>query len=768
MSSNRQPYIEKEQFPLSKELQIASAVDAISENIVLFDAEDRIVFANKAWRELNRDVAAFAVPGTRFEDYLRAITEKGLVPEAVGREADWCRERMARHLSPGGPFEVSVQDGQWIRIHEQKLPDGGIILVVSDVTESKRKEEALRESEERYKSLVDLSPDGVMVHCGGNIVFCNRSFLDLLGAENPMNLIGRSVTDLMPAIEGTEESDGRNAATPGRSFGKAETTYLRRDGIPVVLGQVQTPITWHGQDAVLVLSRDVTEHNRQQERLRQIVDSLQEGFALYDANHRLVLWNQKWFDAHPGVQQDIRAGMTIEEFARIAVARGVFPEAIGREDEFVAERIARFLNPGQPIVRHRPDGRWYVLQEVRTADGGTLALHIDITALKTAENDLRESEQRYKSLVDLLPDGIMVHCDSRIVFCNNAYAAMLGAGGPQQIIGRSDFDFIPADEGALVKARRERLLRGEQIGLRETTNQRFDGTVINVVRMGTPITWQGKEAILVLTRDITAQKTAEAHLQLTQKMESLGTLAGGIAHDLNNTLVPILGLTEMVMDSLPENSPERLQLEMVVNAAERGRDLVGKILAFSRQEEPNRKPADLTKVVKEALSLLRAMLPPTIEIRENIEDDMLSATVDRTQIHQVLMNLGSNAGYAIGMNPGVLDVSLELVDADEALTARWPELGAGPYAKLTISDNGPGIEKATLDRIFDPFFTTKDVGEGTGLGLSVVHGIVAAHGGVITVASELGEGSTFEIYLLAEHRGCVPARRLAATDSQAS
>lgn len=752
MSSKSQSFIENEQIHLSQELQIAQAIDAMSENIVLFDADDRIVFANKAWRELNRDVAAFVVPGTRFEDYLRAVTDNGLVPEAFGREAAWRRERMARHLKPGGPFEMSLREGRWIRIHEQRLPDRGTILVVSDVTESKRKEEALRESEERYKSLVDLLPDGVTVHCSGTIVFCNKSFQDLLGAESHMNLIGRSIVDLMPVVKGTEESGGHIAATSDPSLGYTETTYLRRDGKTIVLGQVQAPIIWYGQEAVLVLSRDITEQVRQQERLRQIVDSLQEGFALYDANHRLVLWNEKWFDAHPGVNQDIRVGMTIEEFARIAVARGVFPEAIGREDEFVAERVARFLNPGQPIVRHRPDGRWYVLQEVRTADGGTLALNIDITALKNAENDLRESEQRYKSLVDLLPDGIMVHCDTKIVFCNNAYAAMLGADGPEQIIGRSDLDFIPADEGAIVKERRERLRRGEPVGLRETTNQRFDGSVINVVRMGTPITWQGKEAVLVLTRDITAQKVAEAHLQLNQKMESLGTLAGGIAHDLNNTLVPILGLTEIVMENLAADSLERKQLEMVVSAAERGRDLVGKILAFSRQDEPNRKATDLSKVVKEALSLLRATLPATIEIRESFEDDIPSVTVDPTQIHQVLMNLGSNAGYAIGMNPGVLDVALNLVETDETLKARLPELGAGPYAKLTISDSGPGIEKESLDRIFDPFFTTKDVGEGTGLGLSVVHGIVAAHGGIISVSSELGEGTTFEIYLPSERR----------------
>lgn len=209
----------------------------------------------------------------------------------------------------------------------------------------------------------------------------------------------------------------------------------------------------------------------------------------------------------------------------------------------------------------------------------------------------------------------------------------------------------------------------------------------------------------------------------------------------------MLALTNLVLEELPEDSPVRSDLEMVVLAAERSKNLVSQILAFSRQDELDRKPVNLGEVIREAVSLLRSSLPATIEICVDLDESMPLVTADATQMHQILMNLASNAAHAMEPGNGSLEIILEPVEFDgtEALPCR--ELVAGRYARLVVRDNGPGMDKETLGRIFDPFFTTKDVDKGTGLGLSIVHGIVTAHEGAITVTSEPGEGTTFEVYL---------------------
>jgi PAS domain S-box-containing protein len=256
-----------------------------------------------------------------------------------------------------------------------------------------------------------------------------------------------------------------------------------------------------------------------------------------------------------------------------------------------------------------------------------------------------------------------------------------------------------------------------------------------------------KEDITERKRAETEQARLETQLRQAQKMEAVGTLAGGIAHDLNNTLVPVLGLVELTLEEAPADSLARANLEMVIAAAERSKDLVNQILAFSRQDAPERKPVKLCRVIKETLSFLRASLPRTVEIRQKLDETLGPVLADATQIHQILLNLGSNAGDAMGLKGGVLEVVLERAEVDEGLASSGPTLRPGPHAKIVVSDTGAGMDEKTLERIFDPFFTTKSVGEGTGMGLSVVHGIVESHDGAITVTSEAGRGTSFEIYL---------------------
>jgi signal transduction histidine kinase/ActR/RegA family two-component response regulator len=244
-----------------------------------------------------------------------------------------------------------------------------------------------------------------------------------------------------------------------------------------------------------------------------------------------------------------------------------------------------------------------------------------------------------------------------------------------------------------------------------------------------------------------AAKALEAQLLQAQKMETIGTLAGGIAHDFNNILSPILGYTDLALSELGADHPVREDLEQVLQAAHRARELVEQILIFSRRGEEVRRPVQLHLVVLEALKLIRSSLPSTVEISQRVETRADTVLADPAQMHQVFMNLCTNAAHAMRNGGGVLRVELAHERLDEEAAARIGGLEAGEYVVLTVRDQGEGMEPDTQARIFEPFFTTKRPGEGTGLGLAVVHGIVMSHGGAIDVASERGEGSTFRVFL---------------------
>lgn len=245
------------------------------------------------------------------------------------------------------------------------------------------------------------------------------------------------------------------------------------------------------------------------------------------------------------------------------------------------------------------------------------------------------------------------------------------------------------------------------------------------------------------------KRQLENQLRQTQKMEAIGTLAGGIAHDFNNLLTPILGYTEMVLQDAPKDSTMAANLAEVLKAAGHAKGLVRQILSLSRQSRYEVKPLRLEDVVGDALKLLRSTIPSTIEIRHRLSADNRTVTADTTQVHQVIMNLCTNAFHAMKNTGGVLSVNLlsTEISPDSKINRQDRILEPGPYQVIEVSDTGTGMDKAVMERIFDPYFTTKGSGEGTGLGLSVVHGIIKNYGGAITVHSKPGQGTTFRVYL---------------------
>ena len=283
-----------------------------------------------------------------------------------------------------------------------------------------------------------------------------------------------------------------------------------------------------------------------------------------------------------------------------------------------------------------------------------------------------------------------------------------------------------------------------------------DGSVRFVEDLGVVLPGEDGRAKLVLgtLQDITPRVQAEEERQRaerleqhTRKLESLGVLAGGIAHDFNNLLAAIIGLTDMAVQDLDPESQLHADLSEVLRAGHRAKDLVRQILKFSRQEQEDRRPVYFHQIAREALKLLRATIPPHIEIIDAIDTISGQTLGSASQLHQVVMNLCTNSAHAISKQPGTIEVCLADVEIDARFAATHPQLHEGPYLKLSVFDTGHGMDERVMARIFDPFFTTKPVGEGTGMGLAVVHGIVSSHGGAILVNSKPGHGSAFYVYL---------------------
>ena len=280
------------------------------------------------------------------------------------------------------------------------------------------------------------------------------------------------------------------------------------------------------------------------------------------------------------------------------------------------------------------------------------------------------------------------------------------------------------------------------------TNRMKDGTLREFETRISPVRDSSGEIInfVSVNRNVTQEKALEAQLQHAQRMDAIGTLAGGVAHDFNNILSSVIGFTELALDDAKKGTLQYKNLQEVLVAGSRAKDLVLQILTFSRQSDQEQKPVNVQLIAKEALKLLRASIPSTIEIKQNIQSEAL-VMGDSTQIHQVLMNLCTNAAHAVNDKGGVLTVDLVDIKLDSEFISGYPDLKPGSYINLTVTDTGHGMVPDVLDKIFDPFFTTKEKGEGTGMGLSVVHGIVHSHGGSIYAYSEPGEGSTFRMFL---------------------
>jgi PAS domain S-box-containing protein len=372
---------------------------------------------------------------------------------------------------------------------------------------------------------------------------------------------------------------------------------------------------------------------------------------------------------------------------------------------------------------------------------------------KNARQALQQSEERLRIVYETFPDSVTIinAKDGCCVDVNSAFTRLTGWSA-EDVIGKTAADLDiwhnPGDRENLTAG----IARNGKVENLEAKFRLKDGSIITALMSAVLIQLKNKPHILTITRDISDLKSAQkereqlkTQLIQAQKMEAIGTLAGGIAHDFNNILGAIIGYAEMALYDTKKDSMEHYNIDQVLRAGHRAKDLVKQILAFSRKSEQDKNIISLAPIVEEASKLLRASLPTTIEIKQHIEPRLDAIFADPTQMHQVMMNLCTNSAHAMDDTGGILNVELHNVDLNLEKAVQYSELNPGPYVRLSISDTGHGMDSATMDRIFDPYFTTKKQDKGTGMGLAVVHGIVKGHGGGIRVQSKPGKGTRFDI-----------------------
>lgn len=400
------------------------------------------------------------------------------------------------------------------------------------------------------------------------------------------------------------------------------------------------------------------------------------------------------------------------------------------------------------------------IKYVSIKNGTILYTFHEITELKTANDALKKSEKSYRTLAENLP-GLVYRLflteNNRMQFFNNMLEPMTGYQESELSSGTIspiESGIVPEDRNRIAAAI-EKAVQEKKTFEMEYGFQHKLGGIRYFHEMGRPVFGEdgNPQYIDGVIFDITANRQAlqkqqelEAQLRQAQKLEALGALAGGITHDFNNILTSIYGYSQLALMELPDDSNVKSYIRDMYDAARRARELVKQILTFSRQEAQKQSPVEVRIIVKEALKLLRASIPSTIEIRQNIAAQCGSVMANPTQIHQILMNLCTNAYHAMRETGGVLTVSLAQHNFAAGTVIDGVAFPAGTYLQLEVSDTGHGMDKQVLERIFEPYFTTKPKGEGTGMGLSVVHGIVKSHGGNITVRSEPGKGASFRIY----------------------
>jgi PAS domain S-box-containing protein len=611
---------------------------------------------------------------------------------------------------------------------------------------------------------IDLDRTDIDVHwCA--IVGCPDD--DLAGAAKTWR--ERVHADDMPArMHGLAEQ-----AAGDRRIAQIEYRLRRDDGTWIWVLSRGKVVAWDALGTPLRMAgtlQDVTERKVAEQTLRRSEESL--ATTLQSIGDAVI--------ATDALGHVARMNPTAERFTGWSIAEAlgrplteVFRIVSAHTREPLTDPVRRVLERGEIVglgngvaLIARDGGERQIADSaapIRDPSGaitGVVLVFSDVTEAYRVQQALRDSEALFRQITDALPGTVgRFDLNRRFVFANPIHEQWLGLS-PAALIGRSVGEVYGVEHIGALEDHIRRVEAGEQVTFEATLSNPVRGKTHRLVTLSPDIDARGAvRGHFAIAIDTTELRRAEAerrvfedHLREAQKMDSIGTLAGGIAHDFNNVLGAIIGNAELAQLEVGDGHPARTSLQQISRASQRARGLVRQILTFSRRQPEELVIQALQPLVEETAGLLRATLPARVELSTHITSVPLYVNADATQIQQVLMNLGTNAWHALRGSTGRVTVGLESVVLSDNEAPAVAGLAAGQYAHLWVSDDGVGMDAATRQRIFEPFFTTKPVGQGTGLGLSVVHGITKTHLGAITVASAPGRGTTFDLYLPAVQR----------------
>ncbi len=680
-------------------------------------------------------------------------------------EREW--ENLTRGQMPGTyEYQIVHKSGEVKWMHQRNVlvrNDSGepiaIEGIVTDITDRKRLEEALEKNEREYRTVFSNAAMGIdLVDREGRFIQVNQSLVEMLGYSRE-ELVGRSFLEFTHPedVELSRASHEDLVQGKFQSY-QLQKRYVEKDGtllwVEVTISALYTECGEH--EITVGVIADITERKRAELALRQseekyysIIEYMGDAYFEVDLAGNMVFCNDSTCRLSGYTREEL-VGMNYRAYTDESTAKVLF------------NTFNRVFRTGEPAMLSAwdavaKDGTWGKLEThislIRDAEGkkcGFRGYSRDVTEKKEAEAALLESEAKYRAIIENIEEGIHeVDLLGNMVFCNDAMCRILGYPR-NELIGMNYLQYMDESTGTQVvrifnsvyRTGNSLAVSGWKFITKDGSRRSIDAS-ISLIRDpdGEPMGYRG------IMRDVTERDRLQKQSMQAQKMEAIGTLAGGIAHDFNNILNAVIGFTELSLDEVTSDGPQKQYLSRVLQAGQRAKDLVNQILSFSRQTQQERRPINVAPIVKEGIRFLRASLPSTIEMHRVIEPDLRSVVADPTEIHQIVMNLCSNAGHAMRETGGLLELRVENCDVDSRHTTFDPEVAPGSYVCVTVSDTGTGVAAENIQRIFEPYFTTKEKGEGTGLGLAVVHGIVSGYGGAIQVHSEVGRGSTFQVFL---------------------
>ncbi|WP_395459506.1 response regulator [Azospirillum melinis] len=636
-----------------------------------------------------------------------------------------------------------------------------------------RSDAALRRAMDELEGLRDRSRDFAAVTPGWfwetgsdhRYLSLSGGLTTLLGCD-PRTVFGDSLLDLgvLVADEATW-AEYRADIEAGRAFRDLELSFEGVDGRDLVLRLSAVPVRGAdgrfrgyrgcGADATAE-TLALVEARFMQAVVHDAIDSVSEGFVLFSADGRLLICNEQYRRAYPTIADMLTPGRSFAEILRAAAERGGY-EGEGDIGAWVEQRLTRHLQHSTPVDGRLSDGRWYRISEHATGTGGVVKILMDITELKTREEQLagqtarleqtvgalRESELRYRQLVELAPYGIVIWDRAAIRFANGAAATILGVAA-DALEGQLLAGFLA--EGEALAATLAAAAEGEERRL-ECDALRPTGERRRLEVAASQAVYGGGPAVLLVLNDITDRRRVEGELQRAQKMEAVGRMAGGIAHEFNNMLTAIGGFARLAERNPADPDRVLTCVQEIAKASERAAALTAQLLDFShRRVTDEREVVAVAPLVRDLRVFLKPLLSAGIDVAILADDESAHALVNPVTLNQALLNLALNGRDAMP-HGGTLTIALAVETPDDAFFARHRGLKPGRYVAIRVSDQGPGVPVEIRDRVWEPFFTTKEPGKGTGLGLWMVYGTAQQSGGAVELEGEEGQGATFALYL---------------------